>query len=75
MAHDTARIVVCPTCSKPVKWTPANPFRPFCSERCRLIDFGAWASESHVIPGDPVYDDIDSEDLERQRDDLGDDFA
>ncbi len=75
MADDTPRIVVCPTCSKPVKWTLANPFRPFCSERCRLIDFGAWANESHVIAGDPVYDDIDSEDIERRRGDPGDDFA
>lgn len=46
--------VSCPRCGKPVAWTPASPYRPFCSERCRLIDLGAWASEAHRIPGEPV---------------------
>ena len=41
----------CPTCHEAVVWE-ANPFRPFCSERCRLIDLGAWLSEKHAIPGD-----------------------
>lgn len=63
-SSNTSRIVPCPTCRKPVRWADANEYRPFCSERCRLIDFGAWAQEGHVIPGDPVFDDIDSEDLE-----------
>ena len=40
---DTARIVACPTCKATVKWTSQNPYRPFCSERCKLIDLGAWA--------------------------------
>ena len=60
---EPARIVQCPTCSVPVKWTPKNPYRPFCSERCRLIDFGDWATEAHRIPGDPDHQDINSEDL------------
>jgi len=55
------RIVLCPTCRKRVKWTPANPFRPFCSERCRMIDLGAWAAEEHRIPGDVAEDDRSSE--------------
>jgi endogenous inhibitor of DNA gyrase (YacG/DUF329 family) len=42
--------VPCPTCAKPVPWTPESEFRPFCSERCRLIDLGEWLSEGHVIP-------------------------
>ena len=42
--------VKCPTCQRPVEW-PNAPYRPFCSERCRLIDLGAWLSERHVIPG------------------------
>lgn len=46
--------VQCPTCGKPVTWSEASPFRPFCSERCKLIDLGAWASEEHRIPGDDV---------------------
>jgi uncharacterized protein len=36
-----------------MEWSESNPFRPFCSERCRLIDLGAWLSEKHAIPGDP----------------------
>jgi uncharacterized protein len=43
--------VNCPTCRRELEWQSA-PFRPFCSERCRLIDLGAWLSEQHSIPGD-----------------------
>ena len=60
---NTPRIIPCPTCQTAVKWTAKNPHRPFCSERCKLIDLGEWASESHVIPGDPEHEDINSEDL------------
>jgi uncharacterized protein len=49
-----ARQVKCPTCERPIEWSEAFPFRPFCSERCRLIDLGAWLSEQHAIPGEPV---------------------
>jgi endogenous inhibitor of DNA gyrase (YacG/DUF329 family) len=42
-------IVDCPQCSKKVVWDSKNPFRPFCSERCKQIDLGAWAEESYVI--------------------------
>ncbi|HWP94805.1 MAG TPA: DNA gyrase inhibitor YacG [Gammaproteobacteria bacterium] len=46
------RIVKCPTCGKPVTWSPAAPWRPFCSERCRLIDLGEWLTEgARAIPG------------------------
>jgi len=41
--------VPCPTCGRPVEWSPASPFRPFCSERCKLIDLGDWLDESHRI--------------------------
>ena len=47
-------VVRCPTCDRPVEWTEAFPFRPFCSERCKLIDLGAWAAEKHTIPGEVV---------------------
>ena len=47
--------VDCPTCKKSVAWTDENKFRPFCSKRCKLIDFGEWASERNNIPGEPVY--------------------
>ena len=55
--------VKCPTCHRDLDWDTA-PFRPFCSERCRLIDLGAWLSEQRAIPGEsapqqenPVTDD------------------
>ena len=45
-----ARAVSCPRCGKSVAWTPASVYRPFCSERCKLIDFGAWATEKYRVP-------------------------
>lgn len=51
----------CPTCQALVLWSEAYPFRPFCSERCQLIDLGEWASEGHKIPGAPVIPDDDQE--------------
>jgi endogenous inhibitor of DNA gyrase (YacG/DUF329 family) len=48
----TAR-VNCPTCRRELDWEAA-PFRPFCSERCRLIDLGAWLTEQRAIPGEPA---------------------
>ena len=47
------KIVKCPTCQKLVEWSEKSTFRPFCSDRCRLIDLGEWASEKHVIPTEP----------------------
>ena len=41
--------VKCPTCGKPVPWDPDSRWRPFCSERCRLIDLGEWMEEGHRI--------------------------
>jgi uncharacterized protein len=40
----------CPTCGKPGEWKD-NPWRPFCSERCKLIDFDKWISEEYRVPG------------------------
>lgn len=40
----------CPICKKMTTWEE-NPWRPFCSERCKLIDLGAWASDEYKIPG------------------------
>ena len=42
-------IIKCPRCGKETEYN-GNPFRPFCSERCRLIDLGAWLSEQRSIP-------------------------
>ncbi|MBO3276740.1 DNA gyrase inhibitor YacG [Pseudomonas schmalbachii] len=57
-------IVECPTCGAPVEWNEKSPNRPFCSDRCKLIDLGAWASEDHAIPGSPLEDDVFSADLD-----------
>lgn len=46
--------ITCPTCSKQNTWHPENPFRPFCSDRCKLIDLGERASETRKIPGNPI---------------------
>jgi endogenous inhibitor of DNA gyrase (YacG/DUF329 family) len=44
------RLVRCPACGGESVYAPANPFRPFCSQRCKTIDLGAWASESFRVP-------------------------
>lgn len=46
------RKVNCPQCGQPAVYSPENRFRPFCSERCRLIDLGQWATESYRLPAD-----------------------
>jgi len=46
--------VRCPTCGRAVEWSESSAWRPFCSERCRLRELGAWASEQHAIPGEAV---------------------
>ncbi len=51
------RVVNCPTCGKPLSWLPENKFRPFCSERCRKIDLGAWAAEEYRVPVQEKPDD------------------
>ena len=43
------RAVPCPRCGKQVAWDPDNPFRPFCSERCKTVDLGAWATEQYRV--------------------------
>ncbi len=57
--------VPCPTCHKPVPWSKESPWRPFCSERCRLIDLGEWLCEERRIPGEPTAGE-DEYDPERQ---------
>jgi endogenous inhibitor of DNA gyrase (YacG/DUF329 family) len=44
------RSVSCPVCAARVEWSASSAYRPFCSERCRLIDLGQWASEGYRIP-------------------------
>ncbi len=59
----TATVVECPTCKAPVEWGEQSRYRPFCSERCKLIDLGAWASEEHAIAGNELEDELFSGDL------------
>lgn len=62
MSQKPPRIVKCPTCAKPVPWTPDSRYRPFCSERCRQIDLGAWAAERYRVAADAPPDaDRDSQ--------------
>lgn len=46
--------IECPICGKKNTWQPENAFRPFCSDRCKLIDLGEWASETRKIPSEPI---------------------
>ena len=54
----------CPTCKKPSLWSVKNASRPFCSDKCKMIDFGDWANESYSIPQiDSEEEDIMTTDL------------
>jgi hypothetical protein len=46
--------VSCPSCNKQVSWNKDEKWKPFCSERCKLIDLGDWANENHRIKGEPA---------------------
>jgi endogenous inhibitor of DNA gyrase (YacG/DUF329 family) len=54
----------CPTCQKQIVWNEKFAYRPFCCERCKLIDLGEWASENNKIAGSSIYDDKFSEDFQ-----------
>ncbi len=47
-------VVSCPTCGAAVNWTVENRWKPFCSERCKLIDLGQWAAETYRLPAEPL---------------------
>jgi endogenous inhibitor of DNA gyrase (YacG/DUF329 family) len=49
MTHSKAPVVTCPHCGTEMRWDTSNRFRPFCSERCKLIDLGKWASEDYRV--------------------------
>jgi len=51
-------MVNCPTCQELVPWDETSKYRPFCSERCKLIDFGDWAAEKHAIPAEESFDNL-----------------
>jgi uncharacterized protein len=58
---EPARIVRCPACGGDSVYASSNPFRPFCGERCRMADLGAWASEGYRVGAAPSADDEGSE--------------
>lgn len=51
MTH--TKTIDCPQCGKPAIVAEDNPYRPFCSRRCKLIDLGDWLDESNRIPDPP----------------------
>jgi endogenous inhibitor of DNA gyrase (YacG/DUF329 family) len=50
MASGNPRIAACPRCGTSTRLDPQNPWRPFCSERCKLIDLGDWMSGRYAVP-------------------------
>jgi uncharacterized protein len=56
-------IVKCPTCGRETEYSTENEFRPFCSERCKLLDFGAWADEEFALPSQS--ESLSEEDLDK----------
>ena len=62
----SARVVNCPQCGKPVPWTRESRYRPFCSERCKMIDLGAWAAEKYHVPVTEQDDDAPDDDSDRR---------
>ncbi len=51
------KIVRCPACNGDSVYAPGNAYRPFCSERCKNMDLGAWASESFRLPTETPSDE------------------
>lgn len=58
-----ARTAPCPHCAEPAILNASNPWRPFCSERCKLVDLNGWFSGEFVIPGDSIEHPSGDEDL------------
>ena len=63
MSRTSTLNVTCPTCQAQVAWSSDSEYRPFCSHRCKLIDLGAWASETHRIPGEHAMDETAIDEL------------
>lgn len=53
--------MACPQCGKSVVWEEKNRYRPFCSERCKMIDLGAWATEAYRVPVEDENDALEEE--------------
>jgi len=59
--------MACPNCKKPADMSPANRFRPFCSERCQLIDLGAWVAGDYESDDQEPADHEHPDDLKKRR--------
>lgn len=66
-ASFAAQVVRCPTCGADSLYAVTNPFRPFCSARCKNNDFGAWASEAFRVEQKPDADRFAADDADEDR--------
>ena len=55
--------VSCPQCNQGIEYSLSNTFRPFCSERCRMIDLGQWANEGYKIPVEINLEDLNEDSI------------
>ncbi len=58
-----SKIIICPICDKEAELASSNPYRPFCSKRCRLIDLGQWIDGTYSITDNTTTEnnvDVDS---------------
>tara|TARA_A100001011_G_scaffold397258_1_gene497685 strand:- start:1155 stop:1346 length:192 start_codon:yes stop_codon:yes gene_type:complete len=62
----TDLVVNCPSCNTLVAWVTSNRHRPFCSDRCRILDLGEWAVGKRGLPADAEYYDVKSEKLNEE---------
>ena len=62
-----AKMVSCPRCGAQAPFSPDNRWRPFCSERCKMIDLGDWATERYRVPAEDVDSGSEEDDPEAAR--------
>ena len=67
MSEQTGKplLVVCPSCGAEMLWDARNKYRPFCSERCKLVDLGQWAAESYRVKGEKITEEPAAAQAER----------
>lgn len=59
----------CPNCKRPADGSAQNPYRPFCSERCQMVDLGGWVGESYRVTGGAANDREHPDDRPRKKSD------
>lgn len=62
--EEVSQKILCPTCRNKTTLAIGNPYRPFCCERCKLIDLGAWAAEEYKIPTPSQAEEWEEKDKE-----------